>query len=151
MSSLTQSWHTRAAERALSSSFRCCTYAVGGVGPLWENMLPTCLEFSPNSCSAVLRERLLCFPGMSTAWRVMLLSLCICIWLPAQVSGALVVSRRDAQTEVHKIRCLIWGCLSTLCAMWVIANRFVHKDRICKSLYVSLEDFGVYFDLGGPT
>lgn len=29
-----------------SSSLRCCTYAVGGVGPLWEDMLPTCQEFS---------------------------------------------------------------------------------------------------------
>nr|XP_046240478.1 inter-alpha-trypsin inhibitor heavy chain H3-like [Scatophagus argus] len=50
----------------------------------------------------MLRERLFCFTGMPVATRVMLMWICICIWLPAQVQGALVVSPRDALTQETK-------------------------------------------------
>ncbi|XP_041800562.1 inter-alpha-trypsin inhibitor heavy chain H3-like isoform X2 [Chelmon rostratus] len=50
----------------------------------------------------MLEERLLCFPGMAAVWRVMLLLVCICIWLPAQAQGALVVSRRDPLIQETK-------------------------------------------------
>ncbi|XP_035517598.1 inter-alpha-trypsin inhibitor heavy chain H3-like [Morone saxatilis] len=40
-----------------------------------------------------------CFLGMSTVWRVMLLWVCVCLWLPAQAQGALVVSCREAATQ----------------------------------------------------
>ncbi|XP_022600994.1 inter-alpha-trypsin inhibitor heavy chain H3-like [Seriola dumerili] len=36
---------------------------------------------------------------MTAAWRVLLLGACVCIWLPAQARGALVISRRDALTQ----------------------------------------------------
>ncbi|XP_036958429.1 inter-alpha-trypsin inhibitor heavy chain H3-like [Acanthopagrus latus] len=39
---------------------------------------------------------------MPAVWRVLLLWVCVCIWLPAQVHGALVVSRRDALTQESK-------------------------------------------------
>ncbi|XP_069569123.1 inter-alpha-trypsin inhibitor heavy chain H3-like [Brachyistius frenatus] len=39
---------------------------------------------------------------MATVWRVLLLWLWVCIWLPAQAQGDLVVSRRDALTQETK-------------------------------------------------
>ncbi|XP_029288606.1 inter-alpha-trypsin inhibitor heavy chain H3-like isoform X2 [Cottoperca gobio] len=39
---------------------------------------------------------------MPAQWRVMLLWICVCIWLPAQAHGALVVSRRDDLTQETK-------------------------------------------------
>ncbi|XP_068576728.1 inter-alpha-trypsin inhibitor heavy chain H3a isoform X2 [Cebidichthys violaceus] len=36
---------------------------------------------------------------MSALWRVMLLWICVCVWLPAQARGALVVSRRNAISQ----------------------------------------------------
>ncbi|XP_068171605.1 inter-alpha-trypsin inhibitor heavy chain H3-like [Antennarius striatus] len=47
----------------------------------------------------MLQEGHFSFPGMAAALRVMLLWICICIWLQAQVQGALVVSNRDALTQ----------------------------------------------------
>ncbi|XP_029288607.1 inter-alpha-trypsin inhibitor heavy chain H3-like isoform X3 [Cottoperca gobio] len=38
---------------------------------------------------------------MPAQWRVMLLWICVCIWLPAQAHGALVVSRRDDLTQSY--------------------------------------------------
>lgn len=63
-------------------------HTVGGVGVLREDMpgIQSKIE-SEATCS------------MSAAWRV-LMWVCICIWIPFGVSGALVVSSRDAQTQV---------------------------------------------------
>ncbi|XP_018535592.1 inter-alpha-trypsin inhibitor heavy chain H3 [Lates calcarifer] len=36
---------------------------------------------------------------MTTAWRVLLLWVCVCIWLPAQAGGALVISSRNVLTQ----------------------------------------------------
>ncbi|XP_037636278.1 inter-alpha-trypsin inhibitor heavy chain H3-like isoform X2 [Sebastes umbrosus] len=48
-------------------------------------------------------QRLFWFPVMPALWTVtMLLWICVCIWLPAQVQGALVVSRRDALGQETK-------------------------------------------------
>ncbi|XP_074470274.1 inter-alpha-trypsin inhibitor heavy chain H3-like isoform X2 [Sebastes fasciatus] len=45
-------------------------------------------------------QRLLWFPAMPALWTVtMLLWIYVCIWLPAQVQGDLVVSRREALTQ----------------------------------------------------
>lgn len=76
---------------------------VGGVKPLWEDLIPVCLEFLLHLFSAMLWQRLFCFQVMPAVWRVMLLWVCFCICLPAQAQGALVVSRRDALTQVFKI------------------------------------------------
>ncbi|XP_027135463.1 inter-alpha-trypsin inhibitor heavy chain H3 isoform X2 [Larimichthys crocea] len=50
----------------------------------------------------MLVERLFCFPGLPATWRVLLLWICFCICLPAQVQGALIVSHRDALTQETK-------------------------------------------------
>ncbi|XP_070814508.1 inter-alpha-trypsin inhibitor heavy chain H3-like [Chaetodon trifascialis] len=50
----------------------------------------------------MLEEKLFCFPGMPAVRRIMLLWVCVCIWLPAQARGALVVSRRDVLTQETK-------------------------------------------------
>ncbi|XP_034068136.1 inter-alpha-trypsin inhibitor heavy chain H3-like [Gymnodraco acuticeps] len=47
-------------------------------------------------------QRLLCFPAMPAPWRVMLLWFCVCIFLPTQAQGALVVSRGDDPTQETK-------------------------------------------------
>ncbi|KAK1901328.1 Inter-alpha-trypsin inhibitor heavy chain H3 [Dissostichus eleginoides] len=47
-------------------------------------------------------QRLLCFPAMPAPWRVMLLWVCVCIFLPTQAQGALVVSRGDDPTQETK-------------------------------------------------
>ncbi|XP_071351222.1 inter-alpha-trypsin inhibitor heavy chain H3-like [Trachinotus anak] len=39
---------------------------------------------------------------MSVAWSVLLLWACVCIWLPAQARGALVISRRDVLTQENR-------------------------------------------------
>ncbi|KAG7229604.1 hypothetical protein INR49_012643 [Caranx melampygus] len=44
-------------------------------------------------------ERLLRFPGMTVVWTALLLGACLCIWLPAQARGAVVISRRDALSQ----------------------------------------------------
>ncbi|KAK5872909.1 hypothetical protein PBY51_013567 [Eleginops maclovinus] len=68
---------------------------------LWEDLKPTCLEFPPHLFSDIMPAlRLLCFPAMPC--RVMLLWICVCIFLPAQAQGALVVSRRDDPTQETK-------------------------------------------------
>ncbi|CAK6958437.1 inter-alpha-trypsin inhibitor heavy chain H3-like isoform X1 [Scomber scombrus] len=39
---------------------------------------------------------------MPARWTVLLLWVCVCIWLPAQTQGALVISRRDARMQETK-------------------------------------------------
>lgn len=80
---------------------------VGGVELLWEDLIPTCLEFPPHLFATMLKERLLCFPCMPAVWTAMLLWACVYIWLPAYVQGALVISQRDALTKVFKLQSLI--------------------------------------------
>lgn len=75
-------------------------HRVGGVKLLLEVLIPTCLKFPPHLFSVTLEKRPLCFPGMTTAWRVLLLWVCVCIWLPAQAGGALVISSRNVLTQV---------------------------------------------------
>lgn len=86
-------------------------HTVGAEYNSWEDLIPTCFEFQPHLFSAMLVERLFCFPGLPATWRVLLLWICFCICLPAQVQGALVVSHRDALTQVFKINYMCSTCL----------------------------------------
>nr|XP_057947699.1 inter-alpha-trypsin inhibitor heavy chain H3-like [Doryrhamphus excisus] len=58
----------------------------------------TCLEFPQHLVSAMQGDQPFLFAGMPVFWRL-LLWLCVCIVLPAEGQGALVVSHRDAVIE----------------------------------------------------
>ncbi|XP_054639697.1 inter-alpha-trypsin inhibitor heavy chain H3-like [Dunckerocampus dactyliophorus] len=58
----------------------------------------TCLEFPQQLFSAMRGDQPFYFAGMPVCWRLLLL-VCVCIVLPAQGQGALVVSHRDALVE----------------------------------------------------
>lgn len=118
-----------------------CGRSTGSLDPNIPRISHTCSQ-------PMLGERPVCFPGMTAIWRVLLLWACVCICRPAEVGGALVISRSDAPTQVFKI-CAATACgqMSVLFSMsddtssvrwWIYIYTLFMKAWICSCKCTSL-------------
>ncbi|XP_076607591.1 inter-alpha-trypsin inhibitor heavy chain H3-like [Chaetodon auriga] len=110
----------------------------------------------------MLEEKLFCFPGMPAVRRIMLLWVCVCIWLPAQARGALVVSRRDALTQETKEamgtrsikkRSTNSGSMVEVYSVTVdctVTSRFAHTVMTSKALNKANTSQEIFFEMELP-
>ncbi|XP_034389630.1 inter-alpha-trypsin inhibitor heavy chain H3-like isoform X2 [Cyclopterus lumpus] len=91
---------------------------------------------------------------MPAPWRVMLLWMCVCLALPAQARGALVVSRRNALTEETKEalgpRSITMVEVYSVKVDCTVMSRFAHTVMTSRALNKANSSQEIFFDVELP-
>uniref|UniRef100_A0A8D3D9S8 Inter-alpha-trypsin inhibitor heavy chain H3 n=1 Tax=Scophthalmus maximus TaxID=52904 RepID=A0A8D3D9S8_SCOMX len=112
-----------------------CGRSTGSLDPNIPRISHTCSQ-------PMLGERPVCFPGMTAIWRVLLLWACVCICRPAEVGGALVISRSDAPTQKVEVYSVRVSC--------TVTSRFAHTVMTSKALNKANSSQEIFFAVELP-
>ncbi|KAK9529423.1 hypothetical protein VZT92_013516 [Zoarces viviparus] len=91
---------------------------------------------------------------MPALWRVMLLWICVCVWLPAQARGALVVSRRNALSqeteEAMGPRLMKMVEVFSVKVDCTVMSRFAHTVMTSRALNKANSSQEIFFEVDLP-
>ncbi|KAM3877907.1 inter-alpha-trypsin inhibitor heavy chain H3-like [Diretmus argenteus] len=81
-----------------------------------------------------------CFSAMPAVWRVLLLL--VCVWLPTQAQGALIISQSDAVTQKVEVYSVTVDC--------TVASRFAHTVMTSSALNKASSPQEIFFKVELP-